>query len=531
MAESKIRLQAHRGLSSECPENTMSAFHAAIAQGYDLIEIDPNYTKDGEIVILHDPTINRTGRFSDGSFIPEVVYISDILYKEACQYDFGIYFSLKYKDEKLPLLSDVLDLARQNHVTLKIDNKIEQFPTHISEKLYSLFNEYEENIALTTSNEETICFYADKFPNAQLHYDGIVTGQVIDRLSAFKHRLTIWLPYPSSLTDWVQIPFVTDETASLVHSFCKLGLWLINDESVYRECIRFNPDVVETNGRIKPIKNISICDLHTHSQSSHDSQCLVRKMAEAEIQKGIAALAVTDHCDILYYDKVNIPDIMRSSYCETVEAAKVLSKQIKILRGIELGEGIWNKEYTMEILKAFPYDVVLGSVHTVRFKDESVPFSTIDFSSWSQEKLKQYLNVYFLEVIEMLHTIPIDVLAHLTCPFSYINGKYNRSISTKDFRKSITEILQYLIDHAIPMEINTSKINTLYGQFMPDEWILEEYYRMGGRMVTLGSDAHIADNAANGFSKAIQMLKTIGFEYCFTFENRIPIQCSLAGYS
>ena len=43
-----IKLQAHRGVSSDCPENTMAAFRCAALQGYDVIELDPDYTKDGK---------------------------------------------------------------------------------------------------------------------------------------------------------------------------------------------------------------------------------------------------------------------------------------------------------------------------------------------------------------------------------------------------------------------------------------------------------------------------------------------------
>lgn len=47
------RLQAHRGVSTDAPENTMAAFREAVKQGYDTIEFDPKFTKDGVCVILH----------------------------------------------------------------------------------------------------------------------------------------------------------------------------------------------------------------------------------------------------------------------------------------------------------------------------------------------------------------------------------------------------------------------------------------------------------------------------------------------
>ena len=73
-------LQAHRGVSTEYPENTMTAYLAAIEQGYEYIEIDPEVTKDGVPVLLHDANIGRTARNADGSIIENAPRISDIIW-------------------------------------------------------------------------------------------------------------------------------------------------------------------------------------------------------------------------------------------------------------------------------------------------------------------------------------------------------------------------------------------------------------------------------------------------------------------
>ena len=57
-----MKFQAHRGVGTEFPENTMPAFVAAVAQGYDYIELDPAFTKDDQCVILHEPNLPRKRR-------------------------------------------------------------------------------------------------------------------------------------------------------------------------------------------------------------------------------------------------------------------------------------------------------------------------------------------------------------------------------------------------------------------------------------------------------------------------------------
>lgn len=56
--------------------------------------------------------------------------------------------------------------------------------------------------------------------------------------------------------------------------------------------------------------------------------------------------------------------------------------------------------------------------------------------------------------------------------------------------------------------------------FMPSKEILKKYYKMGGRLITMASDAHIAENASNNFEKAIKAIKEIGFENICYFQNR-----------
>ena len=66
-----MQVEAHRGVSSESPENTLPAIELAIKQGYHMIEIDPDVTKDHRIVLLHDHHLKRTARTKDGEKAPE----------------------------------------------------------------------------------------------------------------------------------------------------------------------------------------------------------------------------------------------------------------------------------------------------------------------------------------------------------------------------------------------------------------------------------------------------------------------------
>ena len=114
-------------------------------------------------------------------------------------------------------------------------------------------------------------------------------------------------------------------------------------------------------------------------------------------------------------------------------------------------------------------------------------------------------------VKEMAERTEINAASHLTCPLRYINGKYKRGLDVSLFAKEIDEILAVLTERGIALEVNTSGIGTPFNDFMPDYEIVKRYYKMGGRLITIGSDAHISKNIANGFNNAAEMLESIGF--------------------
>lgn len=103
----------HRGYKKLAPENSEAAFRLAKQNGYNIVETDIKYTKDGVPVMLHDFTINRVARNADGSEITEPIDISTITYEEVLNYDFGIYKSEEFKGTKILTLVDFLKLCKE----------------------------------------------------------------------------------------------------------------------------------------------------------------------------------------------------------------------------------------------------------------------------------------------------------------------------------------------------------------------------------------------------------------------------------
>lgn len=117
-----IRYVAHRGYHVQAPENTMPAFAAAEA-GYQFLESDVHFTKDGVAVLCHDSTINATARNADGSKIVGVKSIQFMTYEELLQYDFGIAAGEAYRGSRIPTFREWIAFCREADVTPYIELK------------------------------------------------------------------------------------------------------------------------------------------------------------------------------------------------------------------------------------------------------------------------------------------------------------------------------------------------------------------------------------------------------------------------
>ena len=114
----KINVTCHRGYNRLAPENSIAAFRLAKEYGYNTVETDIRFTKDGVPVILHDSTINRVARNLDGTEITEPIKIADITYEEALAFDFGIYKSREFKGAKILTLDECLPVFKELDINI-----------------------------------------------------------------------------------------------------------------------------------------------------------------------------------------------------------------------------------------------------------------------------------------------------------------------------------------------------------------------------------------------------------------------------
>lgn len=106
---------AHRGVPTQVPENTMASFKYALQFNIDMLEIDVHRTKDGQLVVIHDPTTDRTALKSGE--------VGALTYDALFEYDVGKWKGEAFVGERIPLFRDVLKLIRPYKVKLLIEIK------------------------------------------------------------------------------------------------------------------------------------------------------------------------------------------------------------------------------------------------------------------------------------------------------------------------------------------------------------------------------------------------------------------------
>ena len=261
-------------------------------------------------------------------------------------------------------------------------------------------------------------------------------------------------------------------------------------------------------------------DGHIHTCHSHDSESEMRAMCQAAMSAGLAGIAITDHCDMQWELDAETPIL--ASVAEAGTMAEEYRGRLRVFRGVEIGEGLWAPQRAARLMNMTTYDVVIGSVHAVHYEGFTVPFSWINFKQLSDRQIARYLQTYFDDTLALVQQGGFDVLGHLTCALRYITGKYGRTVDMTQYADTIDAILHMLIAQSIALEVNTSSPS-----FLPDETILQRYYELGGRRITLGSDAHVPTDVGRRLDSAAALLRGLGFQQAYYYDRRRAIAYDL----
>ena len=140
-SKKNIFVAAHRGWSEKYPENTMAAFRAAVEIGVDQLETDVRITKDGELVLIHDATVDRT---TNGTGL-----VCEKTLAELRALDAGSYKGEAFRGEQIPTFIEFMEYVK-DFPTMTLDIELKEWATEgheavayeVCDRVLAILDEY-----------------------------------------------------------------------------------------------------------------------------------------------------------------------------------------------------------------------------------------------------------------------------------------------------------------------------------------------------------------------------------------------------
>jgi histidinol-phosphatase (PHP family) len=254
---------------------------------------------------------------------------------------------------------------------------------------------------------------------------------------------------------------------------------------------------------------LKIADLHSHTRFSFDSQSDPEELILSAISKDIDVLAITDHADIDYEDCGMNIDLKCEERKELLlSLKKKYSSKIKVIFGIELGQPNNKRELADKLIADNGYEFVLGSVHNLK----NVPdFCFFDYSKLINypEMLDNLYGRYLDDLIALASVGYVDCITHVTYMLRYIQAS-GGDYDVMRHKSKYEELFKKIISSKKALEINTSNLRRGFGTTMPGEDLIKLYAELGGKLVTVGSDAHRVHEIGSGIEVGYELAAKYG---------------------
>ena len=227
----ETKVMAHRGASTEAPENTMAAFQKAIDDMADYIELDVQLTNNGEVIVMHDSNAYRTTGVDAN--------IVNMTYKEVKTLDAGSWFSDEYVGENVPSLKEVLELT-QGKIKLNIELKPADNGTALAKNTVRLIEKYNMvNDCVITSFSES-ALKAVKTYNQEIKVGYILSAAYGDF-------------YDMKNVDFfsVNAAFLSKRTIDAIHNSGKrVYAWTVNNKEAIKNLTNKGVDGIITDNPV-----------------------------------------------------------------------------------------------------------------------------------------------------------------------------------------------------------------------------------------------------------------------------------------
>lgn len=256
-------------------------------------------------------------------------------------------------------------------------------------------------------------------------------------------------------------------------------------------------------------------DYHVHSNISPDTKVSMSDMCESAYAKGISEIIFTEHYE--FYSQGFISPRFHEEYIqgyfkELEKCRESFAGKLSLKSGMEFGQPHLEENKAKEIAEKHSFDYLIGSVHKIDNID-------LEKMEYRENNIHDIAKRYYQELLELSQRGEFDCLGHLDL-FKRHACRHGFSDDFEQNEETIRNVLKNVIHRGKGIEINTSGIRQEAGEAMPSLTILNIYKELGGKIITVGSDAHKAQDIGADFDTAYEILNLAGFDKIAVFEKR-----------
>ncbi|HCJ11419.1 MAG TPA: hypothetical protein DHW14_09705 [Clostridiales bacterium] len=269
-----------------------------------------------------------------------------------------------------------------------------------------------------------------------------------------------------------------------------------------------------------------LVDYHVHSTFSEDARSTPEEIVEAALRRGLDAVVFTEHLEFPpppgWKEPAYVPGrvLPAGEYLSAVAALReARGTELEIGAGAELGLEGHNLEGLDPYLERFrpDFDFVIGSLHSVNGTLVQLPEYTDPHGPAAAARL--YLEKLVAGVKKAAAMKACDVIGHIDL---FKRSPTFGPFRPDDQRDCLEELFRTIIDAGMGLEVNTSGYRQPPREPYPGLETLRLYRRMGGEIVTIGSDSHTAQTVGLGSAEALDFIRAAGFRYMTLFSGRRP---------
>jgi glycerophosphoryl diester phosphodiesterase len=221
---------AHRGASGYAPENTLEAFKLAMEMGADGFELDVHLSADGELIVIHDETVDRT---TNGKGYVKDMTLSQLKQLDACK---GME---AYRGARIPTLGEVYDLIKDTHHMVNVEIKTDNiFYKDIERKCLELEQEkgMQGRILYSSFNHYTAVELKCLAPDAKV---GLLYEEELYHPWEYAKSLDMDAIHPPKKN--VYIPGLVEGALA---AGIEVNVWTVNDEDTMKECLKYGIGII-----------------------------------------------------------------------------------------------------------------------------------------------------------------------------------------------------------------------------------------------------------------------------------------------